>query len=463
MLMESALQAIRDHTMIAPGDRVLVAVSGGIDSIVLLDVLRHLVEEIPFEIVVGHVDHGLRGAESVADAAFVEALAVSHGLPVLIQRLDSSDFREARALGREGAARHARLSALTGMADRCGARRIALAHTANDRAETVLYHLTRGTGPTGLRGILPVRDRFIRPFIHSPRREIAAYADEAGLKWREDATNTDLTFARNRIRHRVLPELQAINPEVVGAVCRAADLTADLDRALAYLVEETADRLGACDAGPDDGIRWPREKVRRLPEDVARSLIREGLRRARGDLTGLSLEHIDAVHQLVRGARAHGELSLPGVRVRVERDTLAFVVSRADAPPPWDVLLELGENEVSPGVTLTLGVVPRSEVDLSTAANDPWIEVADADCVTLPLRLRSRRPGDRFRPLGLDQESKLKAFLINVRSPYFERDRIPLLCDEHKIIWVVGYRLSDTVKVTDRTERVLSMRMKGLR
>ena len=455
MLMESALQAIRDHGMIAPGDQVLVAVSGGLDSVVLLDVLRQLTAELSCDCIVGHVDHGLRGSASIGDAAFVESLAGSFGLPVHIHRLASSDLEAVKGHGREGAARAARLAALERMADRVGAARIALAHTADDRAETVLYRLARGTGPTGLRGILPVRGIFIRPFIEVCRKDILDYAQAHNLEWREDATNADPSFARNRIRHRVLPELRELNPEVVDALCRAADLLVDVDEALDYFVTDVADRLS------EDGSYWPRGSLCDLPESVRRLLLREGIRRVRGSLEGIALQHVDAVQSLVAGLNAHGELSLPGLCVRIDGDSVSFAVAEGDAAVLATAPLTLGDNPLPDGRTLRFEVLPRQDVDLAAAEEDPWIEVADADRVTFPLQLRARAKGDRFRPLGLNAEIKLKEFLINAHAPYYGRDRIPLVCDADGIIWVVGLRLSDTVKVSNRTERVLRMEMKG--
>lgn len=461
MLMESALQAIRAHGMIAPGDRILVAVSGGLDSVVLLDVLQQLTKQLHCEWIVGHVDHGLRGEDSTEDAAFVESLASSYGLPVHVDRLAPADLNAGRGHGREGAARAARLTALQAMAHRAGAARIALAHTANDRAETVLYRFARGTGPAGLQGILPIRSPFIRPLIHTSRDAVADYADAHELKWREDASNADLSFARNRIRHRVLPELHALNSEVVDALCRASALLADLDEAIQYFVADHADRLAE---GMEDATGWPRSAMCDLPESVARLLVREGIRRARGHLEGISLQHVDAVRSLVCGTDAHGELSLPGLRVSVDRNALSFNTPADCAPPPPpDVPLQLGDNALPNGHMLRLTLLPYEEVDPASTQADPWSEIADADRVTFPLQLRGRRPGDRFRPLGLNANVKLKDFLINAHTAYFTRDRIPLVCDASGIIWVVGLRLSDTVRVSDQTEHVLRMEMKGPR
>ena len=448
--------------MILNGERVLVAVSGGLDSIVLLDVLHRLSAELSFDIVVGHVDHGLRGAASTQDATFVQGLAESHELTSVQHRLTESDLDQQRSHGREGAARHARLATLETLAAKAGAARIALGHTMDDDAETILYRLARGAGPTGMRGIPPVRMPFIRPLLRTSRSNVHAYAVERKLTWREDATNSDLSYARNRIRHRVLPELQRLNPRIVETLGRNAHLLADLDEAVAFFVEERMPHLWI--ESNDQDLSLSRSRLLALPEPVLRLMLREGVRQARGDLNGIELTHIEAIRRLIISQRPHGELSLPGLRIRMQSDVLTFSPSPTKPVPPWDMIVELGETQLPhDDSVLELRIVPMRAVDMDPVRSDRWIEAADADLITFPLHLRTRQPGDRFAPLGLGQEIKLKDFLINEHAPYFDRDSIPLLCDSRAIIWVVGMRLSDTVKLSDRTQQVLLMRMKGIR
>ena len=462
MLMESVKQTIHDHSMIPRGARVLVAVSGGADSMVLLDVMSHLSKDLSFELVVGHIDHGLRGAASTQDAAFVLRVSEDYDLPIVHQCLTKSDLDKQRAHGREGAARHARLAALSTLADDVGATRVALGHTLDDHAETILYHLARGAGPTGLRGIAPVRLPFIRPMIRVSRLEVHAYAVTQSLTWREDATNADPSYARNRIRHHVMPELRALNPRITEALARNANLLADLDEATAFLLSERMTQL-IVDSS-EGTFSLSRGQLTTLPKPVLQLALRESVRRVRGDLNGITLAHIDSLRKLVTGSQAHGELSLPQIHIRMQGDVLSLLPESPQSTPCWDLAVDLGETQLPTGdQSLTLEIVPIADVNLESMRADPWIEAADADCISFPMKLRTRQQGDRFAPLGLGQEIKLKDFLMNEHAAYFDRDSIPLLCDSRGIVWVVGMRLSDTVKLSDRTQRVLVMKMKGVR
>lgn len=462
MVMESARQTLSDLGMIPDNARVLVAVSGGIDSIVLLDVLARLSSERSFELVVGTIDHGLRGEASARDVAFVQELANAYGLAFMKSSLALDDIELHRSHGREGAARQARLNALTTLASEAGATRIALGHSLDDHAETILYHLARGAGPTGLRGIAPIRLPFVRPLIRVSRDQIHAYAIAQSLTWREDATNADPSFARNRIRHHVMPELRTINPRITEALARNANLLADLDEATAYLMRETVSQL-VIDTDKI-GFSLSRGRLRRLSEPILRLALREGVRQARGDLNGITFAHIDALRMLVTGSQAHAELSLPEIHVRMQDDVLMLLQEAPEVTPGWHLTVDVGETQLPEGDrSLTLENVPIADADLESIRTDPWAEAADADCIALPMQLRTRQAGDRFAPLGLGQEIKLKDFLISQHTAYFDRDSIPLLCDSDGIIWVVGIRLSDTVKLSDRTQRVLVMKMKGVR
>jgi len=454
MLLKRVRATIDEYRMLSPGTTILVAVSGGIDSVVLLDLLQRIAADYEVSLHVAHLDHGLRRSSS-GDARFVERLAEGRGLPLRASRLDPESLAAHRAHGAEGAARAARSAFLESAAAEIGAERIALGHTANDQVETILHRLARGTGTTGLRGIPSVRPPYIRPLIEATRREILEYARARELAWRVDPSNVDPSFARNRIRHRVVPELERINPRAGEAIRRGARLAAEADEASRFLIATLWE--GVCSDEGEGRLALRRDVLSTYPHAVQKLLLREGARRVRGDLAGIEHDHVEAGSRLIAGGASHGKLSLPGLHLRVQADEI--LLARADETPPeaWSYPVDLGETVV-PDLPLTIHLAIAGKGDPRTVATDRWTEFADADRIAFPLVVRSRREGDRFTPLGLGTNVKLKDLLINERVPYYDRDRVPLLCDREKIVWVVGVRLSDEVRITDATRRVLTMR-----
>jgi len=462
MFLETVRETVRRCAMLAPGDRVLVAVSGGVDSVVLLHVLREMESEFDLDLVVAHLNHGWRGEASDADARFVASLAKDAGLELVSESIAAGASAAHANLGREGAAREARRAFLAKTADRLDADRIALGHTASDRAETILFHLTRGAGSDGLGGIDATSGRIVRPLIEVARDEILTYANAQCLAWREDASNADLSFARNRIRHRVLPELERINPRSTEAICRAGDLAGDAARVEGFVVGEFWPDLATGERPGELCLR--RSSLARLPIEVRRLVLREGFRRVRGDLAGIERKHVDCVAELAAAESGHRSADLPRVHVRVDGNAVTLSTASPPVATHWESPVELGRNSFEErGFSLDLSVVGREGGRPQIDPADRAVEVADAERVAFPLEVRNRRPGDRFTPLGMEGTVRLKDFLINERVPFFDRGDVPLLCDRERILWVAGVRLSNDVRTSEATRRFLVMRMEVTR
>jgi tRNA(Ile)-lysidine synthase len=448
-LVEKVLRTIRRHAMLAGGETVLVGVSGGADSVALLGALLALQPRLGLTLHVLHVHHGLR-PEADSEAAYVEDLGLRWGVPVTVERVhvvaEPGESLEARSRGQ-------RYAALAKLARALGASRVALGHTADDQAETVLMRLLEGAGPRGLAGIPPVRGRFIRPLIEIRRREIEAELERAGLTWVEDPSNRDLKFLRNRIRHDLLPFLAAAyNPEISEALCRAGALARELVEDVERLAVQELDRLARAE---DGGLVLSRAALRVLPEGIAEEVLRQALVR---------LEERRPLRAWAQ--RALGRLTRPGspAPIRVGRVWLEVSgdhirLSRGTVEPLVGAALPIPGSLQLPAVGLRLAAREFDRPDSYTPPSDPWTVAFDRDTLPPgPLSVRGRRAGDRFHPFGAPGEKRLKAFLIDAKIPRWRRDRLPLLLAGIEIAWVVGIRRGAVAPVTAATRRVLEVR-----
>ncbi|MBI4390902.1 MAG: tRNA lysidine(34) synthetase TilS [candidate division NC10 bacterium] len=453
MVLAMVRRALLRHGMVRADDTVLVAVSGGVDSVVLLDCLHRLAPRMGLSLRVAHLDHGLRGEEGAADAAFVREAAAARGLAVTVGHLPPGAL-EARGRSLQEAAREARYAFLAEAAKAAGAERIAVAHTADDVAETVLMNLLRGSGPAGLRGIPPVRGRrVIRPLLTVRRQQVEAYARARRLPFRPDPSNTDPRFLRNRIRQRLLPFLEKeFNPRVVESVARAAALLED-DHA--YLEGEAA-RVPAA---------FPLEAgaLRALPLPVRRRVLVRALRAALPKGSRVRLEHLQAVEALLDPGGDRGVVRLPGpleARLREGRIVIAAAGQGvSDLPPP--PLPLPGAGEVRWGsYRARIGPMEEAGEIAAGPAGAPkarWSVALDADRLQLPLTLRAWQPGDAYRPLGAPGRRKLQDLFTDARVPRERRGRLPVLADGRGVLWVPGFRPDGRAAATAATARVLTL------
>jgi tRNA(Ile)-lysidine synthase len=439
-----ALDTIRRHRMLDGGETVLVAVSGGADSVALLHVLRALANDLALRLHVAHVDHGLR-PDSSRDADFVRALAERCSLPVEIARVTIT--AEGESL--EAAARAMRYGALESIADRVGADRIAVAHTADDQAETVLMRLLEGAGPRGLAGIPAVRGRIIRPLLAARRAEIVAALTAEGEGWIEDPSNRDPRFVRNRIRHRVLPALAAENPDIVPALLRTARLAREATDALARVA---ADELAAHAVIDADTVTLPIARLQALPAPIATEVLHQAAARlgARAPLRAWAhrgLRRVIGTPPPRRPFKLGGVIvEVSGGRVRLAARPGSHVEPRTLTVPGSTALPEVG-------LSLEATVVAAAGYDVP---RDRRRVAFDADRLPATLAVRARRAGDRFAPFG-GGESRVKALLINEKVPRWARPAVPIVEGDGRILWVAGVRRSDAAPIGPATRRVLEL------
>jgi tRNA(Ile)-lysidine synthase len=408
--------------MLAPGERVVAAVSGGPDSVCLLDVLSRLAPSFNTKLAgVAHLNHKLRGADSDADEKFVEQLAGRYGLAF---------YGEAARLERgnlEQAARRARLRFFARLLNGGAGDRIATGHTRDDQAETVLFRILRGSGPTGLAGILPVTgEGLIRPLLAVGRADVLEYLQARRLGWREDITNISTVFSRNRIRHDLLPQLaREWNPHIAETLARFADIAYEDERCWDQEIQKIAATKVICVEG---GLEIAVREFAALPKAVARRLIRHMIARVRGDRRPLALEHISRVLELAKAAEGEGTVNLP----------------EAQAIRSFGVL-RLHKSALASNRTLDVDVPGRYNWGGSVICFSPNESASKhAICARLklrgpgelqPLQLRSWRAGDHYRPAGKSREYTIHELFQRARVPSWKRHAWPVLCVGSEIVW----------------------------
>ena len=501
-LLERVRRTIRQHALARPDTRVLVAVSGGADSVALLNLLREM--EAHGDLVVAgaaHLHHGLRGADADADEAFCRALAERLNVPFVSARADVAALAREQKRSIEDAARSARYAFLERAADELGADAIATAHTRDDQAETFLLRLLRGAGTRGLGSIRPRVGRVIRPVLDVARQELRIFLDARGETFREDATNADVSIPRNRIRHDLIPYIQSrFSQAAPELLARQAALAREDEEFLQQLAIETAARvvlresgfgrqpagfkdvelrvsdlgLRASDLGPrasDLGIDLDATALSATPRALA-SRVAHHVLTSLGGASAIGSKHVDWLLALAETGREGARVSLPG---QYAQRLGTVIVLRPGRGPDRSESSRTRQHSNSFAFSLSIPGEVRWQPDGWAIAAEAvagsvvrWaakgLEVGVcASAVALPLTIRSRRPGDRFHPLGAPGARKLQDFLVDRKVPRAERDALPLVVDgRDRIVWVVGHSVSEDFRVVDPAAAVLLLKVRRL-
>ena len=448
---------INNYQLIKPGSRILAACSGGPDSLALVHILHRLKAEYGFSVAVAHVNHMLR-PEAAEEAEFVEAFATSLGLTCSVTNINVLAYSKANKISsQEEAARLLRYQYLRRIAAEWGGAQIATGHHRDDQVETVLLNFLRGAGSGGLRGMKPLNGDVMRPLLAVSRPEIEAYCEEQGLQPRHDSTNFTTEYRRNRIRLELLPALEeSYNPAIREAIWRLASLVgAEHD----YICGEAAKLWGKV-ATAGDSITIESQGLAALPVALQRELIRQAIEKKRGALTGISFEHVEKLLTMVLSSGTVGSLlTLPGGLIARKTYT-GLVVENGVLYQPQPVPAKRVEPValVVPGST-TIGssTIVAELVTALPLKKGENTAVFDLEKLILPLIVRSRLPGDRFRPRGLNGSKKLKNFLIDHKVPEAVRDDVPIVVDQQEIIWVAGYRQSEHGRIGETTKKILQL------
>ena len=487
-LESKVIDIIRRYNLISPEEIVVVGVSGGADSVCLLHVLAKWQKGLGIKLHVAHLNHRLRGVESEADAKYVSNLAGSLGIPITIDRQDVAAYRIERNLSVEEAARELRYAFLAKVAREVGANRIAVGHTRDDQVETILMHLLRGTGITGLCGLAPCSPLahdsqgmslpakrsnllVIRPLLDITREETTSYCRKHQLDPRIDSSNRSLSFFRNRLRLQLLPLLRQYNPSVDQALLRLADIAKEDN---AFIEQQASELWDEVARQENNAIHLDMKQIASLPIALQRQLLRAAVTRLAGDTRDIEAGHIEAARSLLnkpvgkRISLPHGFICQGGY----DELFIASTAKQSQLPPcpfpplPGEFPLKVPGETVLPGWNVIASIVGE-RVDatplrgvLSTSGEtgqSNLIAHFDLHKTGTELLVRQRQPGDRFQPLGMNMLKKLYEFMVDAKIPLSWRDRIPIVCSRRQIIWVAGWRIDDNVKTTEASKEILRL------
>ena len=467
--VRDTINAALREAAVKPERPVLVAVSGGADSMTGLDAMQAISDADGPTVIACHFNHQMRGVDSDADEEYVRLAAESLGVAYRGEGADVATYAREERLSVEDAARRLRYGFLGRVAQEEGAQAAITGHTLDDQAETVLLHMVRGSGLSGVRGMRLVSQTprrwgggtltVVRPLLRLRREDTEEYCRERGIIPRLDVSNESTTFARNRLRLNVMPELEAINPRVAESITRLSDTAAEEFEALQEVVDELWEHV--LDNSDEDThiVTLDRRLLKITRPALRRSLLRRAFVEAAGTTTELQRSHITEMDKLAESG-AGRSLDLPhGIRYETRTDTVMLAPSGLeDSPYPAPLepvsISAPGVFEFVGGEALELELVDRPN-NLDTTS-EPF-QYADADAVGGTVTLRDRSDGDRFQPLGMESDTRVQDLFVNAGVPRSWRDRVPIIENDRGIAWVAGLRIAEWARVTPDTERVLKI------
>jgi len=465
MLVKKVREFIKSKGLLAPGDSVLVGVSGGADSVALLHVLFELNGEMDFTLAVAHLNHGLRDSSAQEDCEYVKGLCENLGLSCCVDTSDVPAFAESAKLSIEEAARELRYEFLRKTAAAGEHNKVALGHTRNDQAETVLMRLIRGAGVRGLAAMNPMSGGlFVRPLLTAGRSEVLEFLDSRKIAYREDLSNLDTAFLRNRIRHELLEILRKdYNARIVDVLCSHAAVLSDVED---YLSTVAAKAYEGC------VIREAQENIElELPtfltyhKCVQGYIFREAYRRLCGSLRNLDFCHVASLLKLASSGQPGNSVDVPsGMSAWLDGKSVLIGYGKPPAAqtvtPEFIVQFEPGSAvwvpEISLGVDSKLFTKEQHSDDFTKRESDRAL--FDFEKLEPPFALRNLNPGDRIAPFGMRGSKKVQDLLVDMKVPRNERRRLAAFCDRSQILWLVGTRRGQAAPVTERTRVILELR-----
>ncbi|NWF53978.1 MAG: tRNA lysidine(34) synthetase TilS [Syntrophaceae bacterium] len=456
-LILAVRKTLEKYDMVQPGDRVVVAVSGGADSVALLHALWEIRNDYHLSLIVAHLDHGLR-PEGEKETLWVGKMAGKLGIPFHRDRVDVRSFQKERSLTLQEAARELRYSFLQGVLRKTRAGKIALGHTADDQAESLIIRFLRGSGTRGLSGIPPVREGiYIRPLIETWREEVEDYLGARKIAYLTDPSNQSLQYLRNRVRHELIPLLQQYNPRIRQNLVQMADLFRAEEEFWTKHLEEKFPGIVRSRRKGTLSLDIP--SLVRQPIPVRLRCLRRAVETVQGNLRRVSLSHIWAIQALTEGPEPNKTLRLPqGLAVTRAYNVLNLTLSQEQGAPFEYSVPGPGYVEI-PEIGRGMRFEVQSRKRKVLFEESPNVALLDFDDLDFPLTIRTVCPGDRFQPLGMEGEKKVKDLFMDCKIPALHRKRVPLLFQGERLLWVTGIRIDHRARLKPETRRILRVEL----
>lgn len=455
-MLEKIIAVVHKFNMIDMSDTVVAGVSGGADSVALLHILKRLTLVFSFNLVAAHLNHMLRGDDAKKDEEHVKLICKEWGVPFFTKRTDVRELVKELKISEEEAGRKARYQFFKELLKALKADKLALAHHKDDRVETIFHNIIRGTGTHGLKGISFVRDGFvIRPLLDVSKTEILNYCKEENISYREDSSNNNLNYTRNRLRHGLIPFIRDnFNPNIADTILRMSDIVGEED---CFLEQYCSELLPTLFFYEKNKAQVDLDRFNRLHLALKRRLLRMVISGFMGEFFCIELVHIDNVIAMFSNAKKVAILELPGCLKASKAYGYGWIATGHNVLTlePFEYHLYLPGSVIIHEANVIVSAEFKEKNRIPLGKNPVHI---DADKLCGSLVVRNRKIGDRFKPLGMKNEKKLKEFFIDWKVPRDERDFIPLVSDNRNIIWVAGYQINDDYKVTDITTRVIELR-----
>ena len=458
MLIGKIKKTIKKYRMLESGDRVIVGVSGGPDSMALLYVLNLIKKDYNLALKVAHLNHGFRGKEAQREAQFVEKMAQKLELPFEVKTFDVPAYKRENSLSSQEAARVIRYRFLEDVKERFHASKIALGHNADDQAETMMMWLLRGTGLKGLGGMPPVREGvIIRPLIETTREEIEAFLEKNEIPFVMDSSNQKNQYLRNKLRHELFPLLREnYNPQLVKNLVQTASVLRTEDEYLESIAEDALKKVLLSKDG--ESLAIDNKGLLSLPLAIQFRCLRGALEQIKGDLRRITSTHLYDIIKIVCNDMPNKLLNLPqGIMVEKSYNNLIIKLYQASPSPFRYQFTSIPDRVIIEEIGKEMKFEIVEGYDHTIPQKDSRIAYLDGEKILMPLTIRNTKPGDRFQPLGMKGEKKIKDFFVDEKVPLKERKRVPLVFFGDLLGWVGGMRINHRLRVAGKTREILKI------